>query len=170
MVGRKDQSRIAYAIEVSPREHECYIGFRVVADADLTPPATKPDPVAEMDRAVLAADFIMVKALLKGNPELANSKDSHGNTPLLIVAGQPSDTTEDTVKALLESKADVNAKDESGRTSLEIIANWPNPPTTHVVAHMGYGLQGSAEQVTEEDPLAGSTIPLAASLLDRCWC
>src|SRR5271157_3731781 len=60
-------------------------------------------------------DLEKVKALLKINPELANSKDEFGHTPLHYagVFGH-----KEVAQLLLASKAEVNAKDNKGRTAL----------------------------------------------------
>jgi ankyrin repeat protein len=64
-------------------------------------------------------DLERIKGLLKDNPDLVFSKDSHGQTPLHCAAMKGH---RDVVKLLLDSKADVNAKDGDGLTPLHSAA------------------------------------------------
>jgi ankyrin repeat protein len=73
--------------------------------------------------AVKSDNLEKVKALLKNHPDLVNSKDKNGETPLEIAAmfGH-----KDMVELLLTKGADVNSKDTScGRTPLHYAWNEP---------------------------------------------
>lgn len=71
----------------------------------------------EIHDAAAQGDLEKVKALLKANPYLVSSKDSHGMTPLHWAAlnGQ-----KDAVELLLANKADVNATSNNGDTPLHL--------------------------------------------------
>ena len=64
-------------------------------------------------------DLEKVKALLKANPDLVFSKDTHGSTPLHCAALQGH---KDVAELLLANKAEVNAKDNIGETPLHMAA------------------------------------------------
>ena len=61
----------------------------------------------------------MVRALLKANPHLVNSKSGGGDTPLHFVASRG---WMDVAELLLSNNADVNAKDNDGDTPLYFAA------------------------------------------------
>jgi ankyrin repeat protein len=69
----------------------------------------------EIHDATKSGDLEKVKALLKANPDLVNSKDSNGETPLHIAAAKG---YKDVAELLLANKADVNAKDSTDETPL----------------------------------------------------
>jgi ankyrin repeat protein len=56
-----------------------------------------------------------VKALLNSNPEVVNSKDSRGSTPLLLASYYG---FEDITKEILKYSPDIDIKDGSGNTAL----------------------------------------------------
>jgi ankyrin repeat protein len=66
-------------------------------------------------------DLATVKTLLTAHPDLVNSQDTNGMTPLHFAAHNGSN---DMVEFLLTSKADVNARDKYGTTPLEEAAQW----------------------------------------------
>jgi cytohesin len=70
----------------------------------------------EIHEAAAAGDLAKVKALLKANPDLVNSKDNRGDTPLLWATLRHNT---DMMGLLLASNADVNAEDNYGFTLLE---------------------------------------------------
>ena len=61
----------------------------------------------------------IVRALLKANPDLVNSKSEGGDTPLHFVASRG---WKDVAELLLANKADVNAKDIDGDTPMHFAA------------------------------------------------
>jgi hypothetical protein len=69
----------------------------------------------EIHDAAKAGDLGKVKALLKGNPDLASSKDCTGWTPLHLAALRGFN---DLTELLLANNAEVNAKDNTGHTPL----------------------------------------------------
>ena len=72
----------------------------------------------EIHDAAAAGDLEKIKALLKANPDLVNSKNTNGVTPLMFAA----DVGDiETVKLLLASNADVNARDDHGITPLLMV-------------------------------------------------
>jgi len=70
---------------------------------------------SEIDDASWKGDLAKVTELLKNNPELVNSKDDNGWTPLHNAAFQGNKSM---VELLLAQKADVNAKTKSSTTPL----------------------------------------------------
>jgi ankyrin repeat protein len=67
----------------------------------------------EIHDATKAGDLAKVKALLKENPDLVNSKDKEGETPLhlTVIWGKHG---KEIAELLLTNKADINAKDRYG--------------------------------------------------------
>ena len=77
-------------------------------------PATPTDARTIFD-AVKSGDLAKVRALLKSNPDLVNSKDTNDWTPLLLATiGR----NEDVMELLIASNADVNATNNFGDTPL----------------------------------------------------
>ena len=70
---------------------------------------------SEIHEAAGRGDVEEIQALLKSHPELINSKDENGDTPLHAAAAW---TNRDVVSLLLAHKADVNARDNLGATPL----------------------------------------------------
>ena len=85
-------------------------------------PVTRAE-IGEIDNAAKNGDLEKVKALLKYNPDLVNSKNQYGDTPLHWAAGEGH---KDIVALLLADKADVNATGIYGYTPL------------HWAAQLGY--------------------------------
>ncbi len=73
----------------------------------------------EIHDAAKVGDLEKVKALIKDDPDLVNSKDNEDATPLLWAAQIGSTNV---VDLLLNHGADVNAKGKNGATSLELAA------------------------------------------------
>jgi ankyrin repeat protein len=69
----------------------------------------------EIHDAAKGGDLEKVKALLKDNSDLVNSKDDNGNTPLLWAATKGH---KNVAALLLASKAEVNVSDNGGETPL----------------------------------------------------
>ena len=69
----------------------------------------------EIHDAALAGDLEKVKVLLKAHPDLINSKDTNGMTPLHFAAHNGN---KDMVEFLLADKVKVNAKARGGITPL----------------------------------------------------
>ena len=76
--------------------------------------------------AVKAGDVQKVKALLTVNPDLVDSKDGYGTTPLHYAAAYDH---QDVAELLLNYKADANAKNGEGSTPLQFAAASGIPPT-----------------------------------------
>jgi ankyrin repeat protein len=73
----------------------------------------------EIHDAAQAGDLAKVESLLKGNPDLVDSKDDQGGTPLHHAALKGH---KDVAAFLLAHKADANAKTKTGATSLHLAA------------------------------------------------
>jgi serine/threonine-protein phosphatase 6 regulatory ankyrin repeat subunit B len=71
----------------------------------------------EIHDAAKSDDLEKVKALLKANPDLVSSKESHGWTPLHYAAANGE---KDVVELLLANKAEVNATNNNGWTPLHM--------------------------------------------------
>lgn len=67
----------------------------------------------EIYYAAMNGDLEKIKALLRANPGLVNSKEKDGETPLFAAQGN-----KDVAQLLLDNKADVNAQDNDGDTPL----------------------------------------------------
>ncbi len=71
--------------------------------------------------AVVGGDVPKVSALLRANPQLVNTRNNLGQTPLLMAAGGLVERPE-LVALLLKSGADVNVRDRFGDTPLHYAA------------------------------------------------
>ena len=98
--------------------------------------------------ATTNGDLEAVRKLLTGNPSLVLKKDDNGHTPLHIAAGNGS---EDIVRLLLASDADVNATDANGATPLhEAVARGHENVTKLLLAN---GADASAADINGGTPL-----------------
>ena len=88
----------------------------------------------EIHDAAKAGDLGKVKALLKGNPFLAFSKDKHGETPLhqAVLWGH-----KDVAELLLANRAEVNAKDNNGWTPLHYAIAYGYKEAAQVLRQQG---------------------------------
>lgn len=80
------------------------------------PPLTTPlEPSEKLYNAIRANDLGRLKTLLATDKDVANLKDSHGETPLMFAAAVGS---LDAMKLLVTKGADVNVQNEFGSTAL----------------------------------------------------
>jgi ankyrin repeat protein len=73
----------------------------------------------EIHDAARKGDLARVQELVKGDPALVSSRDSHGNTPLY---GAAEKGHKEVVEFLLANKADVDAENQQGHTPLHAAA------------------------------------------------
>ena len=109
----------------------------------------------EIHDAAKNGDLEKVRALLKANPDLANSKDDTGETPLHFATGKGS---KEIVELLLTNKADVNVKDKAGETPLHYAAYGGKEVAEILLAH-------KADVNAKDD--TGNTPLQLATMMDR---
>lgn len=91
-------------------------------------------PKLDFDDAVRLGDVATVKTVLAGKPELVNTKDTSGRTPLFRASEIGN---KELVEVLLSYKADINAKDNKGETPLNWMAMTGNRNGVEVLLSLG---------------------------------
>ena len=99
----------------------------------------------EVHIVCMVGDLEKLKTMLTGNPDLVNSKDESGNTPLHY-ANSP-----EIALLLLDNKADIEAKENSGGTPLHAAVNSGHVDVATVL--LAHGANANAKSVTGLTPL-----------------